>query len=103
VFPQVDPLKQSVDYGFAFAAGNAFQYGEVVEHFEGRDTRVNAKFLGQITQYTAYGVFVFQNINITQSSRAGIGVLKGGKRAHQGAFACAVGAKQPVHAGGYIE
>ena len=103
VIPQVHALEQGIHHLLALAGGDAFEYGEVIEHPEGADARVHTEFLREVPQNAPYGVFVFQHVDIAEGGSAGVGILQRGERAHERAFARAVGAEQAVHAGGDIE
>jgi len=47
----------------------------VIEHAQGRNTRINPEFLGQITEGTAQRILVSQHIDVAQADAAAIGFL----------------------------
>jgi hypothetical protein len=69
----------------------------MVKHIKCRHPGIDTKLLRQIAQNFAHFVLLGQNIKVIQVDCAGIGILQGGDRSHQGALACSVGSKQTEH------
>jgi hypothetical protein len=79
---------------------DAFEDGEVVEHFEGGDAGVDAELLGQVAEDAPDGKLVAEHVGIAEEGGAGVGVEERGEDAHEGGLAGAVRAEESVHAGG---
>ena len=73
---EVGLVQQGGHHLLALAAvGNAFEGGKMVEQLLGAHARVHAKFLRQVAQHAAHGLFVMQHVDVVELNGAGVGVL----------------------------
>ncbi len=102
--PEIDLVQQAAHHVIAFGAvGQALEHGEVVEHGIGRDARIDAEVLGQISEAFAQLFRLGNDVDIAEGDAARGRGLERGDAAHQARLAGAVGAKQAEHPGGQVQ
>ena len=101
--PQIGFDQQIFDDLLLVVAVDAFERRQVFEHREGRDSRIRAKLLRQITKRAAQRGFVLQNVYAVECDGAAVGLLQRRNRSHQRRFACAIGAEQAEHSFGHVQ
>ena len=71
----------------------------MVEESLGGDVGVDAEFLREVAEGFSDFVFLFEDVEIAERDRSGVGLLQRSDRPHEGGLAGPVRAEESVHAG----